>query len=116
MGEFMFSFRSFGVGYILGFGSGLAFRALAENDFEPVRDFVKTSMQIAQKVGDVISESFGRLQESVQDLRAQVQAERTPRVKAQRRPERQPKASKTSTSRASGSRGPARSKASVLHS
>jgi hypothetical protein len=72
----MTSMRSFFSGFILGFGSGIAFRALAENDFEPIKDAAKTAVSGLQKVGDSLNDTFGRMREAFDDVRAQARAER----------------------------------------
>lgn len=71
----MFSFRDFTAGFVLGFGSGVAFRSLADSDFEPVKNVLKTGMGVVQKAGDAIMDGFGRLRESIEDMGALVRAE-----------------------------------------
>lgn len=72
----MISIRDFSAGFVVGFGSGVAFRSLADNDFASVKDIMKTGVGIAQKVGDAMADGFGRLKESVEDIRETVRAER----------------------------------------
>lgn len=71
----MFSLRDFSAGFILGFGSGVAFRSLADNDFEPVKNILKTGMGVMQKAGDAVMDGFGRLRESIEDMGALVRVE-----------------------------------------
>lgn len=71
----MFSFRSFLGGFVVGFGSGIAFRSLAERDFEPLREAFRTSLEAAQKVGDSFLDTYGRVRESAEDLWAKARAE-----------------------------------------
>lgn len=66
--------KSFVLGFGLGVGSGMALRALAEKDYEPVRDALKRSANLAQQLGDVTLDTVGRLKESVEDITSQLRA------------------------------------------
>lgn len=76
----MFSLRDFSAGFIIGFGSGVAFRSLADTDFDSVKNILKTGMGVMQKAGDAVMDSFGRLRESIEDMSAMVRAERVDEV------------------------------------
>jgi hypothetical protein len=84
----MLPVRGFIVGFTLGFGSGMVFRALAESDFEPLKEVLKTTIGVAQKVGDAAADTYGRLVENIEDLRSQLRAERVRVTVPQARPEK----------------------------
>lgn len=67
---------NFTFGFALGFGSGIAFRALSERDFEPAREAIRTTVGLAQRVGDVALDTFGRLRESAEDMASRLRSER----------------------------------------
>jgi len=67
---------NFAFGFAVGFGSGMAFRALSERDFEPAKQVMRTTVGMAQRFGDVALDTFGRLRESAEDVAAHLRAER----------------------------------------
>lgn len=67
---------NFAFGFAVGFGSGMAFRALSERDFEPAKQVMRTTVGMAQRFGDVAMDTFGRLRESAEDVAAHLRAER----------------------------------------
>lgn len=116
--------RGFLIGFALGFTSGVAFRTLAESDFEPVKDVFKTTVGIASKFGDSIAETFGRVAETVDDFRSQFRAEtvKTPSARerkmaaplVERPPKKRPTA-KPKTTTASSQRQTSRTSQRKFH-
>ncbi len=78
----MLPFRGFITGFAIGFVSGVTFRVLAENDFEPVKDVFKTTVGMAQKASDAIAETYGRMIETIDDVRSQLRTESAQRQMA----------------------------------
>ncbi len=99
----LLSLRDFSAGFVVGFGAGVAFRSLADSDFESVKGILKTGMGVMQKAGDAAMDGFGRLREAIEDVgawaRAESVREKTRKPQADSRSVAQPRRKKKAAAR-----------------
>jgi Sec-independent protein translocase protein TatA len=72
--------RGFIAGLVVGFGAGVAFKTLADDDFKPIKEVLQNGASAVNKVTSGVAEAWGRFHEAWEDAKVEQQAKRAQRV------------------------------------